>query len=115
MLHYFRLWDTQTTNNVDNFIAISEAVRQRIRKHYRRDATVIYPPVQTSRFRPSETKEDYYLVISRLVPYKRVDLAVKAANLLGRPLVVIGSGRELKKLEAIAGPTVKMLGWQNDE
>ena len=115
LLQYFRLWDVQTSNNVDYFIGNSDVVRRRIRKHYRRDARVIYPPVETSRFHPKETPGDFYLAVSRLVPYKRIDLAVEAFNQLGLPLVVIGSGREEKHLRAIARPNVKILGWQPDE
>ena len=114
LLQYFRLWDVQTSNNVDYFIANSELVRRRIRKHYRRDATVIYPPAETQRFQPSETPADYFLAVSRLVPYKRIDLAVAACNQLKLPLVVVGSGREEKRLRDMAGPTVQILGWQSD-
>ena len=114
LLQYFRLWDVQTSNNVDYFIANSDLVRRRIRKHYRRDATVIYPPVETQRFQPAETSADYFLAVSRLVPYKRIDLAVAACNQLKLPLVVVGSGREEKRLRDMAGPTVQILGWQSD-
>jgi glycosyltransferase involved in cell wall biosynthesis len=115
LLQYFRMWDVQTANNVDYFVANSETVRRRIRKHYRREAEVINPPVQTQRFRVSDCPGDYYLVVSRLVPYKRIDLAVEAFNKLGRELIVIGTGRERERLEAMAGPNVKFLGWQSDE
>ncbi len=115
LLHYFRLWDVQTTNNVDFFIAISETVRQRIRKHYRRESAVIFPPVETERFRVSQNIDDYYIVVSRLVPYKRIDLAVEACTKLNRKLLVIGTGRSEQKLMEKAGPSVKFLGWQSDE
>ena len=116
LLQYFRLWDVQTSNNVDYFISNSQIIRQRISKHYRRSAEVIPPPVETSRFSPAEASEDeYYLAVSRLVPYKRIDLAVEAFNKLGLKLVVIGSGREEKRLRAMAGPSVRILGWQPDE
>ena len=115
MLHYFRMWDVQTTNNVDFFIAISETVRQRIRKHYRREAAVILPPVDTGRFRISQNIDDYYVVVSRLVPYKRIDLAVLACTKLNRKLLVIGAGRSEEKLKELAGPSVQFLGWQSDE
>lgn len=115
LLQYFRLWDVQTAHNVDYFISNSETVRQRIRKHYRRESEIIYPPVETCRFRVSDTPGDYYLAVSRLVPYKRIDLAVEAFSQLGRRLVVIGEGREMKTLKAKAGPNVEFLGWQSDE
>ncbi len=114
LLQYFRLWDVQTSNNVDYFIANSDLVRRRILKHYRRDAAVIYPPVETQRFQPAESSADYFLAVSRLVPYKRIDLAVEACNQLKLPLVVVGSGREEKRLREMAGPTVQILGWQPD-
>lgn len=115
LLQYFRMWDVQTSNNVDYFIANSETVRRRIQKHYRRDATVIYPPVQTCRFSLSQAPSDYYLVVSRLVPYKRIDLAVEAFNRSGQELIIIGTGREQKRLEAMARPNIRFLGWQSDE
>ena len=114
LLQYFRLWDVQTSNNVDYFIANSDMVRRRIMKHYRREAAVIYPPVETQRFQPSEAPADYFLAVSRLVPYKRIDLAVEACNRLKLPLIVVGSGREEKRLREMAGPTVQILGWQPD-
>jgi glycosyltransferase involved in cell wall biosynthesis len=115
LLQYFRLWDVQTSNNVDYFIANSNQVRRRIHKHYRRDSTVIYPPADTERFCVAEEQEDYYLVVSRLVPYKRIDLAIEACNQLQRPLYVIGAGREKARLEKLAGPTIQFLGWRPDE
>jgi glycosyltransferase involved in cell wall biosynthesis len=115
LLQYFRVWDVQTANNVDYFIANSETVRRRIRKHYRREAEVIYPPVETHRFRTSDRPGDYYLVVSRLVPYKRIDLAVSAFNRLDRELIVIGTGRESARLKQLAGPNVRFLGWQPDD
>jgi glycosyltransferase involved in cell wall biosynthesis len=110
LLAQLRTWDRLAADRVDAFVAISETVRQRIAKHYRRDSAVIYPPVDTDCFEPSATQEDYYLVVSRLVPYKRIDLAVQAFNSLGKPLVVIGDGRNRKALEAMAGPNITLLG-----
>jgi glycosyltransferase involved in cell wall biosynthesis len=115
LLQYFRVWDVQTANNVDYFIANSDTVRRRIRKHYRREAEVIYPPVETHRFRISDKPGNYYLVVSRLVPYKRIDLAVTAFSRLDRELIVIGTGREITRLKQIAGPNVRFLGWQPDD
>ncbi len=109
-LAQLRMWDRLAADRVDAFIAISQAVRQRIAKYYRRDSVVIYPPVHTDRFEMAARHEDYYLVVSRLVPYKRIDLAVEAFNRLGKPLVIIGEGRDRKALEALARPNVTFLG-----
>lgn len=113
-LQYFRIWDLQTAYNVNYFISTSDVVRRRIRKHYGRDSYVIHPPVETHRFRVSSAPKDYYVAISRLVPYKRIDLAVEAFNRLGRKLVVIGDGRDFARIRAQAGPNIAVLGWQPD-
>lgn len=111
-----REWDRRTASRVTHFVAISNTVRDRIRDCYGRDADVIYPPVDTEFYRPSnEPREDFYLVVSALAPYKRFDLAVDACQKLGRKLVVIGSGQHLAKLKAQANATTKFLGWQSDE
>ncbi len=110
VLAWLRLWDRQAADRVDAFIAISETVRRRIAKFYRRDAVVIHPPVHTERFEPSSRQEDFYLIVSRLVPYKRIDLAIEAFNQLGKPLVVIGDGRDRRALQAMAGPNITFLG-----
>lgn len=108
--HYMRMWDLASAYRVDSFGAISQAVAGRIRKHYRRDATVIYPPVNVSNGYLSPKTNGYYLVVGRLVDYKRVDLAVKACNLLKRELRIVGKGDQDKKLRSLAGPTVQFLG-----
>jgi len=105
--HFLRIWDRASSDRVDHFVANSREVAGRIRKHYRRDSEVIYPPVDVDRFTPRHRPEDFYLVVSRLVAYKRIDLAVAAATRLGRPLVVVGDGPERRRLEAMAGPTVR--------
>ena len=87
---------------------------ERIHRNYGRPADVIYPPVDVSRFRVEESPGEFYLVVSALAPYKRVDLAVEAANRLRRRLVVVGTGPEEAKLRAMAGPTVELVGWRND-
>ena len=110
-----RRWDYQAAQRVDRFVAISREIQSRIRRHYGREAAVIHPPVDTERFRPSSEREDYYLIVSRLIPYKRIDLAVRAFNQLGRPLVIAGGGRDREALEALAGPTVTFLGYVPDE
>ncbi|MEI8344504.1 MAG: glycosyltransferase [Candidatus Omnitrophota bacterium] len=112
-----RTWDLSASQGVDVFAAISEHVRQRIRRCYNRDATVIYPPVDTDFYTPDfrTTRSDYYLVVSALVPYKRVDLAIEAFNKNGRPLWVVGEGPERAKLEKMAGANVRFLGWKSDD
>jgi len=108
-----RRWDRQT-DGVDRFVAISRHIADRIGRAYDRPADVIYPPVDVQRFEIAEAADDYYLVVSALVPYKRIDLAVAAANRLGRRLLVVGTGPEDRHLRALAGPTVRFLGWRSD-
>jgi glycosyltransferase involved in cell wall biosynthesis len=113
--NYLRTWDAATCNRVDHFVANSEYVRRRVQRHYRRDATVIWAPVDTQRFALSEKSGDYYLCVGALVPYKRVELAVAAAGKLGRRLLVVGTGPERQLLQQQAGPTVEFLGYANDD
>lgn len=116
LLSRIREWDKRTSERVTHFIAISNTVKDRIAECYSRESVVIYPPADTDFYTPSkDTREDYYLVVSALAPYKRFDLAVEACGRLGKKLVVIGSGQEAAKLRANAGPTVSFLGWQPDE
>jgi len=116
LLGRLREWDRRTASRVTHFIAISRTIQTRIRECYGRDSVVIYPPVDTDFYTPTYgPREDYYLVVSALAPYKRFDLAVAACGKLGRKLVVIGSGQEAARLRALAGPTVSFLGWQPDE
>jgi glycosyltransferase involved in cell wall biosynthesis len=110
-----RQWDRLAADRVDHFIAISQTIRQRIAKHYRRDSTIIYPPVDTGRFTPATRVEDYYLIVGRLVPYRRIDILIEAFNKMGRPLLIAGSGRDRERLESLAGPTVQFLGRVPDE
>jgi len=114
-LYNLRLWDRLAADRVDHFVAISEVVQQRIRKFYHREAEIIYPPINVQRFSLSQEQGDYFLIISRLVPYKRIDLAVKAFNQLGLPLWIIGDGRDRRALEAMAAPNVRFLGHVGDE
>jgi len=109
-----RMWDRLAADRVDHFIAISDEVRRRIAKVYRRESTIIYPPVDVGRFEPSSRIDDYYLFVGRLVPYRRLDVLIEAFNKMGRPLVIAGSGRDRERLEALAGPTVKFLGFVPD-
>lgn len=116
LLHRIRLWDLRTANGVDEFIAISHYISRRIHKVYRRPSTVIYPPVDSSRFALRQDKEDFYVTASRLVPYKKVDLIVEAfASMPQRRLVVIGTGPELDRVRAKAGPNIQLLGYQGHE
>ena len=113
-LHRLRIWDLRTVNGVDQFIAISNFIARRIEKVYRRKATVIYPPVALDAFTIGEQKADYYLTASRLVPYKKIDLIVKAfAQMPKRRLIVIGDGPDFEKINAMAPPNVTMLGYQS--
>jgi glycosyltransferase involved in cell wall biosynthesis len=110
-LTVLRRWDYAAAQHVDHFIAISTAVQERIQRFYQRESTIIFPPVDTERYTPSgEQPDDYFLVVGRLIPYKRVDLAVQAFTLLGAPLVVVGDGRDRARLESLAGPNVRFLG-----
>ncbi|PSR13767.1 glycosyl transferase [filamentous cyanobacterium CCP3] len=109
ILHYLRLWDLAAAHRVDCFVANSHYVARRIWKTYRRPATVIYPPVAIDRFRWQQPREDFYLTVSRCVPYKRVDLTVEAFNRLGLPLVVIGDGPALAALQKTAKSTITFL------
>jgi glycosyltransferase involved in cell wall biosynthesis len=114
-LNYLRLWDRAAAHRVDYFVAISRTVQQRIAKYYRRDSTIIYPPVDTGKFAPSDSHDDYFLIVSRLIPYKRIDLAVRAFNELGLPLVIVGDGRDRDSLRALAKANIEFLGHVPDE
>ncbi len=112
-LHNLRKYDFVSAQRPDYIIANSNYVQKRIKKFYRRDSTVIYPPVDVENFEISGSKDDYYLVVSRLVPYKRVDLVVTAfKNLKDRRLIVIGDGPDLKKIKSISPPNVEIIGHQ---
>lgn len=114
-MHYLRMWDALSASRVDRYVANSSIVAQRIRKFYGRDCDLVYPPVDISRFDISPEVEDYYVVVSRFVPYKRLDLAVDAFTRLGKRLKVIGSGRQMAELKARAGKTIEFLGRVDDE
>jgi glycosyltransferase involved in cell wall biosynthesis len=113
-LPFLRRWDYKAAQKVDYFIANSHNCRQRIEKFYRREATVIHSPIDASRFEPAAEIDDYFLVVSRLVPYKRLDLAVSAAAMTGKPLKVVGTGVDLDRLKRLAGPDTKFLGRVDD-
>lgn len=116
LLHYMRMWDQRTASGVDEFIANSHFIAKRINKSYRRQSTVIYPPVDTSRFTLHEAKEDFYLTASRMVPYKKIPLIVEAfAAMPDKRLVVIGTGPEMERVREVAGANVTLMGYQSDE
>ena len=113
MLHRARGWDLRTCNGVDHFIANSQFIARRIWKVYRRDATVIYPPVDVDNFSLKTNKEPFYLTASRMVPYKKIAAIVEAFRALpDRKLVVVGDGPEMKRITSLAGPNVEILGYQ---
>ena len=112
--HYLRMWDCLAASRVDHYIANSSAVAKRIEKYYRREARIIYPPVDTSRFKIADDVADYSIIVSRFVPYKRLDLAVEAFTRLKRRLKVVGTGRQMQSLQAKAGPTIEFLGHVDD-
>ncbi|NJM45529.1 MAG: glycosyltransferase family 4 protein [Alkalinema sp. RU_4_3] len=114
LLHRLRYWDSLSAHRVDHFIANSQTTARRIWRAYRRRAEVIYPPVETDRFPFQADKADFYLTVARLVGYKKIPLIVQAFNQLKLPLVVIGSGPELALVKQLAGPNIKVLGWQSD-
>ncbi len=124
LLHYFRVWDRQASERVDHFIACSEAVKQRIHKYYKRDSVIIYPPVEISNAKiqisneiqnSNNLKHEFYLIVSQLRKYKRIDLAIEAFNKLGLELIIIGDGPEKLNLQRMAKKNIKFLGFQSDE
>jgi len=113
MLHRARGWDLRSCNGVDHFIANSQFIARRIWKVYRREAAVIYPPVDVDSFPLRTNKEPFYLTASRMVPYKKIGAIVEAFRALpDRKLVVVGDGPEMKRIKALASPNVEILGYQ---
>ena len=115
IIQRIKMWDIRTSGGVDYFIAISKAVAERIKKFYGRDSTIIYPPIDTSKFKLRAVDKDYYLIVSRLNPYKRIDIAVEAFNKLKQPLKIIGQGPDLKRLKKMAGSNIEFVGKVSDE
>jgi glycosyltransferase involved in cell wall biosynthesis len=139
LLNYVRMWDQVASHRVDHFIANSKTTQERIKKYYRRDSAVVYPPVDVnsviphsmrdpenladsdkldSRFRGNDkNKKDYFLIVSRLAPYKKIEIAIEAMNKLNLPLVIVGEGSDkyIKHLKKISGPKTKFVGWKKDE
>lgn len=110
IIHRLRRWDEITANRVDYYIAISTEIARRIRKYYRRASEIIFPPVNVRDFRLSTKDDGYFAIISRLLPYKNIDVAIQAFNQLRLPLKIVGGGRDQARLKKLAGPTVELLG-----
>ena len=115
ILQNLREWDYLSSVRIDKIICNSNFTSKRIKKYWGRDSKVIHPPVDTNRFFPKKSRDNYYLSVSRLVPNKRIDLLVKAFNQLNLPLIIIGSGPEKKELMKIAKKNIKFLGYQSDQ
>jgi len=114
MMRALRKWDERASHYPDHFVANSKTVAARIQRAYGRTAEVIHPPIDVNRFRPSPEQEDYYLVLARLISYKRIDLAIEACSTLGRRLLIIGDGPDRARLMTKAGPTVEFLNHLSD-
>jgi glycosyltransferase involved in cell wall biosynthesis len=114
LVQALRHWDLSASREPDHFIANSRTVAARILQAYGRHAEVIHPPIDIRRFKPASEHEDYYLVLARLVSYKRIDLAIEACNLLGRSLLVIGEGPDRARLQKLAGATITFAGRLSD-
>lgn len=117
IVKYLKNWDKIAASRPDYIVSISTAVQKRVKKYYHRESEVIFPPVEVDKFIPQKKvkKENYFLFVSRLVPYKRPDLAVEAFNKLGDPLIVIGEGSEKKYLKSIAKSNIKFMNHLTDE
>lgn len=115
-LHNIRVWDKIAADRVDSWIANSANVQERIKKYYGADSKVLFPPAPVSQILPSSNiPDDYYVIVSRLEPYKKVDLAVKAFNRLKKPLIIIGDGSQSNYLKGVAEKNIEFLGWQSDK
>ena len=115
MLHKVRQWDFLAADRVDIPLANSKTVQQRIRKYYHEEAEIIYPPVDTERFTPHPKHEGYFLIVSTLTPYKRIDLAIDVFNKLGKRLVIIGTGNDEARLKRLASSHIDFLGFKDDD
>lgn len=120
ILHLMRIWDRSASERVDFYVANSQNTARRIKKFYGRDSEVIYPPVDFTKFSamknlPSVPEKDYYLIVSRLSPYKKIDIAITAFNKMNLPLVIIGEGSDRRRLEKMAEDNIKFLGFQDEE
>ena len=114
ILKRWRQWDFIAAQRVDRYVANSEMTARRIHRYFSRDAQVLHPPVDTARFSPSEAVGDHYVVLSELMEHKRIDLAIRAFNRLGLPLLVVGNGPDRRRLQRLAGPTIRFTGFLDD-
>jgi len=114
-LHKIRMWDLSTVNRVDHYIANSHYIARRIKKVYGKEATVIYPPVDVNKFFLGTGKEEFYFTVSRMVPYKKIDLIVEAFSKTNKKLIVGGTGPDMQKIKALAGSNVEFLGFVDDD
>ncbi|HAU39842.1 MAG: glycosyltransferase [Candidatus Peregrinibacteria bacterium GW2011_GWF2_43_17] len=114
-LEKIRMWDKLASDRVDKYLANSQTVKDRISKYYRRDADVVFPPVDVDRFTARNTNENYFLIVSTLTPYKRIDLAISLFNRTGMRLVIIGDGNARSELEKMSGPNIDFLGFKDDD
>jgi glycosyltransferase involved in cell wall biosynthesis len=116
LVHYLRIWDRSSSKRIDYWVANSRATRDKIKKYYRQEARIIYPPVKLPDWQEFLTARygNYFLIISQLTPYKKINIAIEAFNKLRLPLVIIGEGPEKERLEEQAGENVKILGWQDE-
>lgn len=115
VLNRIRVWDRASTNRTDIWLSNSETTAGRLRKYYRTKSEVVYPPVETNRFKVTTHHSDYFLIVSSLQSFKRIDLAISAFNYLQKELIIVGDGPERKNLERIAGPTVHIVGRKSDQ
>lgn len=115
LLNKVRMWDQIAGDRVDDYIANSKTVRNRIMKYYRKDSEIIYPPVDIDRFTPQKKKENFFLIVSTITPYKKIDLAVQLFNKIGKELVIIGEGPQKPYLQSIAGSNISFLGFKSDK
>lgn len=110
-----RMWDQLAADRADNYIANSHHVRKRIKKYYRQEADVLYPPVDTRRFKATPKHKDFYLIVSAIQPFKKIDLAVQLFNKIGKYLIVIGTGSHLEYLKSVAEHNIVFMGYQDDK
>lgn len=115
LTHYLRQWDRQAADRVDYFIANSKLTQARIKKYYRKDSVVIYPPVDVNRLKATKDNKGYFLIVSQLTQYKNIDIAIEAFNKLGLPLIIIGDGPERKRLQNLANKNIEFKGFLDDE
>lgn len=114
VIHRLRIWDTVACHRVDHFVADSQTVAERINKYYRREAEVIFPPVDSDYFRPGDSSDEYYVIVSALVPYKRLELAIEAFRERGDLLKIVGLGPDYKRLKKSSPVNVQFLGALSD-